>query len=47
MLSIPVDSGRLDEWTRMIGTNITGALFIIRAFTAGLVAAATDGRSTD
>lgn len=47
MLPTPVDNGRADEWTRMIGTNITGAPFIIRAFTADLAAAATDGRSAD
>lgn len=47
MLPNPVDDGRIDEWTRMIDTNVTGALRIIRAFTADLVAAAADGRTAD
>ncbi|MFI6585812.1 SDR family oxidoreductase [Embleya sp. NPDC050493] len=47
MLPNPLDDGRIDEWTRMIDTNVTGALRIIRAFTADLVAAAADGRAAD
>ncbi|MFC4123100.1 SDR family oxidoreductase [Nonomuraea zeae] len=47
MLPNPVEDGRLDEWTRMIDTNVTGALRIIRAFTADLLAAAAEGRTTD
>ncbi|MCT2544953.1 SDR family oxidoreductase [Streptomyces atratus] len=46
MLPNPVDAGRTDEWQRMIDTNVTGALRIIRAFTADLVAAA-EGRTAD
>ncbi|WP_393058555.1 SDR family oxidoreductase [Streptomyces sp. LN549] len=47
MLPNPVDAGRADEWQRMIDTNVTGVLRIIRAFTADLVAAAAEGRTAD
>ncbi|MFJ3232538.1 SDR family oxidoreductase [Streptomyces sp. NPDC086787] len=47
MLPNPVDDGRLDEWQRMLDTNVTGVLRVIRAFTADLVAAAADGRTAD
>ncbi|MFJ5847299.1 SDR family oxidoreductase [Streptomyces sp. NPDC092903] len=47
MLPNPVDEGRADEWQRMLDTNVAGALRIIRAFTADLVAAAADGRTAD
>ncbi|UXY36253.1 SDR family oxidoreductase [Streptomyces albidocamelliae] len=47
MLPNPVGAGRLDEWQRMLDTNVTGVLRIIRAFTADLVAAATEGRTAD
>ena len=47
MLVNPVDDGRIDEWQRMIDTNLTGALRVIRAFTGDLVAAAADGRAAD
>ncbi|MFF7730839.1 SDR family oxidoreductase [Streptomyces sp. NPDC008001] len=47
MLPNPIGDGRVDEWSRMIDTNITGALRIIRAFTADLVAAAGDDRTAD
>lgn len=47
MLPNPVDAGRADEWQRMLDTNVTGALRIIRAFTADLVAAAAGGRTAD
>ena len=33
-----------DEWQRMIDTNVTGALRLIRAFTGDLLAAAAEGR---
>ena len=46
MLPNPLAEGRLDEWTRMIDTNLTGALRVIRAFTPDLTAAA-DGRTAD
>ncbi|MFI1764368.1 SDR family oxidoreductase [Streptomyces sp. NPDC020800] len=47
MLPNPVDDGRLDEWQRMIDTNVTGVLRVVRAFTADLVAAAAEGRTAD
>ncbi|MEU1402055.1 SDR family oxidoreductase [Streptomyces sp. NPDC005728] len=47
MLPNPVDDGRLDEWQRMVDTNVTGVLRVIRAFGADLVAAAADGRTAD
>ncbi|MGQ4491154.1 SDR family oxidoreductase [Streptomyces sp. SAS_281] len=47
MLPNPVEAGRADEWQRMLDTNVTGALRVIRAFTADLVAAAADGRTAD
>ncbi|NED88871.1 SDR family oxidoreductase [Streptomyces sp. SID11233] len=47
MLPNPVDEGRADEWQRMLDTNVSGALRIIRAFTADLVAAAAEGRTAD
>jgi NADP-dependent 3-hydroxy acid dehydrogenase YdfG len=47
MLPNPVDDGRIDEWQRMIDTNLTGALRVIRAFTTDLVGAARDGRTAD
>ncbi|MGW4688075.1 SDR family oxidoreductase [Streptomyces sp. NPDC004244] len=47
MLPNPLAAGRLDEWTRMIDTNLTGALRVIRAFAPDLVEAAADGRTAD
>ncbi|BCJ39592.1 aldehyde dehydrogenase [Actinoplanes ianthinogenes] len=47
MLPNPIADGREDEWTRMIDTNLTGALRIIRAFLPGLRAAAAAGRPAD
>ncbi|MGI5455410.1 SDR family oxidoreductase [Streptomyces sp. CA-249302] len=47
MLPNPVDDGRIDEWQRMIDTNVTGVLRVIRAFTADLVGAAAEGRAAD
>ncbi|MBY8887337.1 SDR family oxidoreductase [Streptomyces sp. PTM05] len=47
MLPNPVADGRDDEWTRMIDTNLTGALRVIRAFLPDLVAAAGAGRTAD
>ena len=47
MLPNPLDDGRLDEWSRMIDTNLTGALRVIHAFTPDLTAAAAEGRSAD
>ncbi|RKT17096.1 NADP-dependent 3-hydroxy acid dehydrogenase YdfG [Streptomyces sp. 1114.5] len=47
MLPNPLADGRIDEWTRMVDTNLTGALRIVRAFTADLTSAAADGRTAD
>ncbi|WP_441245361.1 SDR family oxidoreductase [Kitasatospora sp. McL0602] len=47
MLPNPIADGRLDEWTRMIDTNLTGVLRVIRAFTPDLLAAADAGRAAD
>ncbi|MFI1991900.1 SDR family oxidoreductase [Actinoplanes sp. NPDC020271] len=47
MLPNPIAEGRADEWARMIDTNLTGALHVIRAFLPGLRAAAADGRPSD
>ncbi|MCU1646289.1 MAG: 3-hydroxybutyrate dehydrogenase [Nocardia sp.] len=47
MLPNPITAGREDEWVRMIDTNITGALRIIRAFVPDLLAAADAGRTAD
>jgi NADP-dependent 3-hydroxy acid dehydrogenase YdfG len=47
MLPNPVDDGRIDEWQRMLDTNVTGVLRMIRAFTADLVEAAAEGRTAD
>ncbi|MCX4748250.1 SDR family oxidoreductase [Kitasatospora sp. NBC_01287] len=47
MLPNPLAAGRLDEWTTMIDTNLTGALRMVHAFRADLVAAAAEGRTAD
>ncbi|MBE3011370.1 SDR family oxidoreductase [Microbispora sp. NEAU-D428] len=47
MLPNPIDDGRLDEWTRMLDTNIAGVLRVTRAFTADLLTAAAEGRTAD
>jgi len=47
MLPNPIADGREDEWARMVDTNITGVLRIIRAFTGDLVDAAAEGRTAD
>ncbi|MET9922550.1 SDR family oxidoreductase [Streptomyces sp. NPDC006435] len=47
MLPNPLEDGRIDEWSRMIDTNVTGALRIVRAFSADLIAAAATGRPAD
>ncbi|MGY0060629.1 SDR family oxidoreductase [Streptomyces sp. LZ34] len=47
MLPNPVEAGRADEWTRMVDTNLTGALRVVGAFTQDLLAAAADGRPAD
>ncbi|MFD9128157.1 SDR family oxidoreductase [Kitasatospora sp. NPDC059571] len=47
MLPNPLHDGRIDEWTRMIDTNVTGVLRTVRAFTGDLVAAAAAGSAAD
>jgi NADP-dependent 3-hydroxy acid dehydrogenase YdfG len=47
MLAAPITDGRLDDWTRMIDTNVTGVLRLVHAFTPDLVAAAGEGRTAD
>ncbi|MFF4254461.1 SDR family oxidoreductase [Streptomyces sp. NPDC001663] len=47
MLPNPVDDRRIDEWRRMIDTNVTGVLRVTGAFTADLVGAAAEGRPAD
>ncbi|WP_416873688.1 SDR family oxidoreductase [Kitasatospora sp. SC0581] len=47
MLPNPLADGRIDEWTRMVDTNLTGALRIVRAFGSDLTAAAAEGRTAD
>ncbi|MEV5874512.1 SDR family oxidoreductase [Streptomyces sp. NPDC052101] len=47
MLPNPIADGRIDEWQRMLDTNVSGVLRVIRAFGADLVAAAGEGRTAD
>lgn len=47
MLPNPVEDGRADEWQRMLDTNVTGALRVIRAFTPDLLARAAEGATAD
>ncbi|MEW2520765.1 SDR family oxidoreductase [Actinacidiphila alni] len=47
MLPNPVAAGRSDEWARMIDTNLSGALHVIDAFRADLVAAGAAHRPAD
>ncbi|MCX4700217.1 SDR family oxidoreductase [Streptomyces sp. NBC_01352] len=47
MLPNPVEAGRIDEWQRMLDTNVTGVLRVVRAFTGDLAAAAAEGRTAD
>ncbi|MFD5265625.1 SDR family oxidoreductase [Streptomyces sp. NPDC058335] len=47
MLAHPIADGRADEWQRMLDTNVTGVLRVIRAFTADLVDTAADGGTAD
>jgi NADP-dependent 3-hydroxy acid dehydrogenase YdfG len=47
MLPNPVDDGRIDEWQRMLDTNVTGVLRVVRAFTGDLVGAAAGGGTAD
>ncbi|MDI1462558.1 SDR family oxidoreductase [Catellatospora sp. KI3] len=47
MLPNPVDHGREDEWLRMLDTNVSGVLRVVRAFSADLLAAAAAGQPAD
>ncbi|WP_217242368.1 SDR family oxidoreductase [Streptomyces sp. AC555_RSS877] len=47
MLPNPIEAGRIDEWQRMLDTNVTGVLRVVRAFTGDLVATAAEGRTAD
>ncbi|MFE6893534.1 SDR family oxidoreductase [Streptomyces sp. NPDC057694] len=47
MLPNPIADGRADEWRRMLDTNVTGALRVIRAFVPDLVEAAGAGGTAD
>ncbi|MEU4193486.1 SDR family oxidoreductase [Kribbella sp. NPDC026611] len=47
MLAAPVTERRLDDWTRMIDTNLTGVLRLVHAFTPDLIAAAANGGTAD
>ncbi|WP_053852637.1 SDR family oxidoreductase [Streptomyces sp. NRRL B-24085] len=47
MLPNPIADARVDEWQRMIDTNVTGVLRIIGAFAGDLNEAAAQGRSAD
>jgi NADP-dependent 3-hydroxy acid dehydrogenase YdfG len=47
MLPNPITDARVDEWQRMIDTNVTGVLRVIGAFAADLNEAAAQGRSAD
>ncbi|NEB78688.1 SDR family oxidoreductase, partial [Streptomyces sp. SID14478] len=47
MLPNPVTDGRADEWQRMLDTNVSGALRVIRAFVPDLIAAAEAGGTAD
>ncbi|GAA2307274.1 SDR family oxidoreductase [Streptomyces kunmingensis] len=47
MLPNPVTDGRADEWQRMLDTNVAGALRVVRAFTADLIATAAAGGTAD
>jgi NADP-dependent 3-hydroxy acid dehydrogenase YdfG len=47
MLPNPIEDARVDEWQRMIDTNVTGVLRVIGAFVGDLTDAAARGRSAD
>ena len=47
MLPNPLADGRIDEWTRMLDTNVTGVLRVIRAFQPDLVQVAAEGGTAD
>ncbi|MDQ0910020.1 NADP-dependent 3-hydroxy acid dehydrogenase YdfG [Streptomyces canus] len=47
MLPNPIANARVDEWQRMIDTNVTGVLRVIGALAGDLNEAAAQGRSAD
>ncbi|MGX1270437.1 SDR family oxidoreductase [Streptomyces phaeoluteigriseus] len=47
MLAHPIADGRADEWQRMLDTNVTGVLRVVRAFTADLIGTAAAGGTAD
>jgi len=47
MLPNPIADARVDEWQRMIDTNVTGVLRVIGAFAEDLNEAAAQGRGAD
>ncbi|MFI5715971.1 SDR family oxidoreductase [Nocardia sp. NPDC051750] len=47
MLGAAFESAEVDEWEQMIGTNVTGLLYTVRAFIDDLLAVASDGRRAD
>ncbi|GAA3231606.1 SDR family oxidoreductase [Streptomyces thermocoprophilus] len=47
MLPNPIEDGRVDEWQRMLDTNVLGALHVIRAFVGDLSATAAEGGTAD
>ncbi|MFC8348012.1 SDR family oxidoreductase [Streptomyces sp. NPDC057280] len=47
MLPNPIEDARVDEWQRMIDTNVTGVLRVIGAFAKDLTDAAARGGSAD
>ncbi|MGW6279751.1 SDR family oxidoreductase [Kribbella sp. NPDC055071] len=47
MLAAPVDQAAFDDWTRMIDTNLTGALRLVHAFAPDLIKSAAEGRTAD
>ncbi|MFE6285950.1 SDR family oxidoreductase [Streptomyces sp. NPDC057877] len=47
MLPHPVADQRVDEWRRMLDTNVAGVLRVTGAFSGDLVDAAADGRTAD
>ncbi|HEX2315885.1 MAG TPA: SDR family oxidoreductase, partial [Thermomonospora sp.] len=47
MLAAPFEDRRTDDWQRMIDTNVTGAIRVVDAFLADLVATAAEGRPAD
>ncbi|MFF4270789.1 SDR family oxidoreductase [Streptomyces sp. NPDC001536] len=47
MLPNPIEAARVDEWRRMIDTNVTGVLRVVGAFAGDLTEAAARGRSAD